>query len=211
MHTQLVPKCPIVADIGILVDSSGSLGSEFYKEKAFIKSLAKELTISSDGVNIGVVTFSYWARLTIKLSQYKDTQSFIEAADRIPFMNSQTYIDRALIWARNYLFTEANGDRKDAPNILILLTDGKQTQSRWATSPVEKAELLRRDGVTIFSVGIGQGVDEVQLASIAGKLENLFLATSFDNLLSGPFLKQLLSKTCASAAGKRSFCFILSM
>ena len=158
--------------------------------------------MSSDGVNIGVVTFSYYARLTIKLSDYKDTDSFIQGTKNIPLMNSQTYIDRALIWARTRLFTERNGDRKDVPNILILLTDGKQTQSVYATSPIVQADLLRKNGVTILTIGIGRFVNEIELARIAGGPENLILASSFDELLSGPTLKNLLGKTCESAPGK---------
>ena len=86
------------------MDSSGSLRREFHKEVQFVKDLAKKLTISEDGVNIGVVTFSYYAKLTIKLSENKDTTSFVRAANDIPLMGSQTYIDRALILAHTQHF-----------------------------------------------------------------------------------------------------------
>lgn len=205
LHAQTTKKCQIVADIGIAVDSSGSLKNEFDKEKKFVKDLARSLTVSSDGVNIGIITFSYYALLTTKLSDHKDTESFVKQVDKIPFMNSQTYIDRALDSARSQLFTEKNGDRKDVPNIFILLTDGKQTRGTYATSPSVRADLLRKDGVTIIVIGIGPSVDEIELADIAGKLDNLILASSFDDLLSGPILAKLLQKTCSSAAGMLSF------
>ena len=195
-------KCRIVADIGILVDSSGSLGNEFSKEVQFVKQIAKSLTVSSDGVNIGIVTFSYYAFLTIKLSDYKDTDSFIEGTKKIPFRRSQTYIDRALYLARTSLFTEQNGDRKDVPNIVILLTDGKQTESPLATSPFLQADLLRKNGATVLVIGIGRYVNEIELARIAGKPENFIAASSFDELISGQILNQLLGKACAAAPGK---------
>ena len=195
-------KCRIVADIGILVDSSGSLENEFPKEIQFVKQIVKSLTVSSDGVNIGVVTFSYYALLTIKLSDYKDTDSFIEGTKKIPFRRSQTYIDRALYLARTGLFTEQNGDRKDVPNIVILLTDGKQTESAHSTSPFLQADRLRKDGATILVVGIGRHVSEIELARIAGKPENFITASSFDELISGQVLNQLLGKVCAAAPGK---------
>lgn len=207
-RAQTESRCRVVADIGILVDSSGSLRNEFHKEIAFVKDIARSLTVSRDGVNIGIVTFSYYAQLTIKLSDYKDTVSFIKGTEKIPLMNSQTFIDRALLWSRTRLFTEKNGDRKDVPNILILLTDGKQTQSVYATSPLVQADLLRKEGVTILAIGIGRFVDQIELARIAGQPENLILASSFDELLSGSVLKKLLGKTCASAIGK-SFLFLV--
>ena len=135
LNVKAESDCRIAADIGILVDSSGSLGSEFSKEIEFVRQIAKALTVSSDGVKIGIVTFSYYAFLTIKLSEYNETDSFIEGTKKIPFRRSQTYIDRALYLARTGLFVKENGDRKDIPNIVILLTDGQQTVSSHATSP----------------------------------------------------------------------------
>lgn len=167
-----------------------------------MKDLARTLTVSNDGVNIGVVTFSYYARLTIRLSDYKDTQSFLQGTNRIQHMNSQTFIDRALLVARTLLFTEENGDRKDAPNILILLTDGKQTKSVFARSPLAEADLLRKSGVTILAVGIGTSVDEIELAAIGGSPDNLILSTSFDELLAGPALSTIMNIVCTSAASK---------
>ncbi len=200
---QQQKKCEIIADIGILVDSSGSLRYEFHKEKQFVKDLAKALTVSKNGVNIGVVTFSYFAELSIKLSDNQDTDSFVKATDeKVILMKSQTYIDRGLHKVNTELFTEANGDRKNAPNFLLLLTDGKQTRSIYSTPPELKAEALRNRNVTIIAVGIGKGVDALELATFTGTLENVFLPQSFDELLTGGFLEKIVSKTCASAAGK---------
>ena len=53
---------------------------------------------------------------------------FDEAVDKIPLMGSTTRIDRALRMTQNEMFTTANGGRAGVPNILILLTDGTQTQ-----------------------------------------------------------------------------------
>ncbi len=157
---------------------------------------------------MGVVTFSYFSQLSIKLSDYSDTKSFSDAVEtKVPLMGSQTYIDRGLITVNNELFTAANGDRKNAPNFLILLTDGKQTESYYSTNPDTHAALLRKRGVTIFAIGIGRRVDSLQLAQIAGSLDNVFTTQSFDELLQGGFTDKIISKTCAKAVGKREFSF----
>lgn len=202
---QRKDDCQIIADIGIVVDSSGSLRREFHKEVQFVKDLAKKLTVSEDGVNIGVVTFSYYAQLTIKLSANKDTESFVRAAGTIPLMKSQTYIDRALRVSHTELFTEANGDRKDAPNILIVLTDGKQTKSQYSTPPEKQADILRKNGVEIIAVGIGRRVDGLELATLTGKPENVLLPKSFDELLTGAFLEKIVKRACAKAVGECVF------
>ena len=175
---------------------------EFGKEKRFVQDVANALTVSKGGVNIGIVTFSYHAELTIKLSEHSDTRSFVDAANYIPLMGSQTYIDRGLHVVNTELFNKANGDREDAPNFLILLTDGKQTLSTFSTPPQIKAEALRRRGVTIFAIGIGRNVDALELATLTGSLDNVFLTRSFDELLSGGFLEKIVSKTCETAVGK---------
>eukprot|EP00794_Sanderia_malayensis_P005383 gene5383-6056_t len=192
--------CKIVADIGILVDSSGSLKNEFHKEKQFVKDIAKALTISKSGVNIGVVTFSYYAELSIKLSDNTDTQSFVKDVDeKVRLLDHQTYIDRGLHTVNMELFTEANGDRKDAPNFLFLLTDGRQEKNIYSTPPELQAEALRNRGVTIIAIGIGSKVDALELATFAGSLDNVLLPNSFDDLLIGGFLQKIVSKTCAEA------------
>ena len=53
---------------------------------------------------------------------------FGEAVDKIPLMGSTTRIDRALRMTQNEMFSSANGGRDGVPKILILLTDGTQTQ-----------------------------------------------------------------------------------
>ena len=205
-YTKDIKRCEIVADIGIIVDSSGSLRKEFHKEINFVRELAKDFTVTAGGVNLGVVTFSYYAKLTIKLSDNSDTASFLEATKKIPLMRSQTYIDRALQVADAELFNEENGDRRDVPNFIVLLTDGKQTKSVFATSPSFQAAKLRDRGVTIFAIGIGRSVDEIELASIAGSPENMLLADSFEELLRGDFRQRLVSKTCRLAASTLMHC-----
>ena len=206
--TQLVTDCKAVADIAVLVDSSASLRNEFHKEVKFVKSLADQLRISKDGVRMGVVTFSYYAELTIKLSDHTNPESFKRAANKIPLMKSQTYIDRGLIVTRKELFTEENGDRKDVPNVVILLTDGVQTISRYSVPAETIADALRRDGVTVLGIGIGSEVDPKELQRIVGDSENLYLSSDFNQLISDDFISKLVAKACKVSKGETDNLFL---
>ena len=56
-----LPKCRTRADIGFILDSSGSLRHEYHKEKEFLKNIAKVFGVSEFGSRASVITFSYFA------------------------------------------------------------------------------------------------------------------------------------------------------
>ena len=65
---------------------------------------------------------------SIQLKDHDNVDSFNKAVDAIPLMGSTTRIDRALRLTQKDMFKIEAGARPTAPKILILLTDGSQTQ-----------------------------------------------------------------------------------
>ena len=51
----------------------------------------------------------------------------MSAIDRIPYTRGKTNIADALAAARDTMFTDANGDREDNTNVILLITDGQAT------------------------------------------------------------------------------------
>lgn len=183
-------------DIGFILDSSGSLRNQYPQIKGFIQDFANNLDISKDGVHVGVVTFSFYATLSIKFSDYFDKTSFKNAVGNIPLMGSTTRIDKALKVSNDELFSVSNGARKDVPKILILLTDGSQTQDRDAVDPGKVAKTLRENDISIVTIGIGQGVNVDELEHIAGDKSRVYQADDFDKLIEGGFINNILQKSC---------------
>ena len=72
-------------------------------------------------------------------------------------MGYTTRIDRALRQAQKEFFTAANGGRKNIPKIIILLTDGTQSEDDDAEDPAKIAKELRGAGMSTIVVGIGSG------------------------------------------------------
>ena len=62
------------------------------------------------------------------MKDHTDITSFSAAVDAIPLMGSTTRIDRALRLTQKELFAKQFGAREKNENVLILLTDGSQTQ-----------------------------------------------------------------------------------
>ena len=55
------------------------------------------------------------------------------------------------------MFTAQNGARVQTPKILVLLTDGSQTNDKDAEDPSMIAEEMRSHGIALLVVGIGSG------------------------------------------------------
>ncbi len=189
-----------MASVGFILDSSGSLKSQYGKEKQFIKSLAESFTIHETGSRAGVVTFSHEAELSIRLTDHKNTKDFQNAVDNIGFFGYTTRIDKALLLAKKKLMSEA---RADLPKILILLTDGVQTAARDAIDPASIAEKIRELGIKLIVIGIGRGVNKKELTNIAGSQDDVFIADDFDQLQSAAFLSKISTKACIK--GKNNF------
>ena len=197
-------KCKNVANVGFIVDSSGSLRREYDKEKEFVKKLAASFDISEAGSRAGLVTFSYNAELSISMNQYKNVEDFNKAVDRIPLMGYTTRIDKALRLAKQSLMV---GARQDAPRIVFLLTDGTQTKDADAVDPSKLAAELRGEGIKLVVIGIGRGIDKDELKKIAGGVDSsLFFADTFDELRSSAFVQDVGRKGCAKGEYQLCFC-----
>ena len=105
--------------------------------------------------------------------------------------------------------SKANGDRPKVANILIVITDGQSVDRQAA---LQQATKLHNLGVNVLAVGVGDCVDQVELAGIASSLQNVYIVSSFDALTT---LQDSLQRTaCAATAlppGEwcQSFCSLL--
>ena len=71
----------------------------------------------------------------------------------------------ALDMCRDLIFTNSNGDRADATNVVVLLTDGCSTVDNELTQPA--AQSLKDAGVIFFAVAIGDVVDLAEMELLA--------------------------------------------
>ena len=62
-------------------------------------------------------------------------------------MRDYTRIDKALRLAQKVFFTTANGGRKNAAKIIIILTDGLQKQRKSTEDPSAVANDIRNTGI----------------------------------------------------------------
>ena len=182
-------SCQAVVDIGFILESTDSVKAEHRKAKEFLKFFAASFGISSKGTRAGVVTFSYFGELSIKLSDHSDISSFNLAVDNIKLMGSTARIDKALCLAQRKLFRLANGGRLGVPKLLILLTYSSPVQNARVG---EIADELRADGINILVVGIGRYMNATELLQIADSQQNVYIT---NNLYASNFVSSTKKDT----------------
>ena len=87
----------------------------------------------------------------------------------------------ALEYLRTTMFTSANGDRSNVPNIGVVLSDGVSNDASYTATQAANA---RNAGITLFSIGIGSGIPMSELNEIATDpdSDHVFAVSSFSAL-----------------------------
>lgn len=135
--------------------------------KLFVAMLVANVSVGDKAAKIGLVTFDNYNRIVTEfdLNQHNSPGNVIKAVGNIIYTGGSTYLFRALKFVFENSFSFSNmfqPGRDDAKKVLVILTDGKATDS-----PNGYSEMLRNNNVTIICVGVANA-DEVQLANIAG-------------------------------------------
>ncbi|XP_052073225.1 collagen alpha-1(XX) chain-like, partial [Mytilus californianus] len=178
--TRPALDCHDKADLVFLLDASGSVGiNNFNKEKNFISNSLSRFVIGPNDTQVSVVTFSNQPVSQFNLSEYQDRESIVNETNSIAYQAGGTYTSSALAFTRDYSFTAASGDRPDAKNFLIVITDGKATDP---SQTLVEAAKLKQDQIVIIGVGIGSGVDTTELSAIASGSQYVLHVDDFNSL-----------------------------
>ncbi|KAK2188838.1 hypothetical protein NP493_122g05011 [Ridgeia piscesae] len=192
-------------DLAFLIDSSAAVGRKNWQKMIkFVKILSSKLTVSPDRARVAVVSFSTEATLHFKLDSHVTLKSMEAAIDRIRWEGRWTNTADALRVTKDEVFKTEHGDRSNAPNVAVLISNGRSNLYLWDTVPVAKS--LRKAGINIFVIGIGSQIDKTEMKGIAGSRDHLKLVWNFGILLKKQTLKSLYSKICSltSTSGMRT-------
>ena len=144
------------------------------------------------------IRFSDNAEVEFNLKHFSERKIIIRAIRRIPYRRGTTNTADAIRLARTEVFNGANGDRANAPNLMIVLTDGSSNDN---VATLKEAELARSEGTHIISVGIGDWLNKIELESLASypAAVNVIFAADYDTL--NTLLKPLRDAICAGNTG----------
>lgn len=142
--------------------------------------------IGPNNVRMASVTFSSTVHDTFNFVSHNSAYSLIRRIQSIPYDSGGTDTEYALKYARETSFGYA---RSGVSKIAVIITDG-QSDSKPGT--LNEASKLRNSGVTIFSVGVGDGVDRSELKGMASRSSYVFDVATFNALDS---IRERLTKT----------------
>ncbi|XP_078360599.1 uncharacterized protein LOC144644910 [Oculina patagonica] len=181
-----VQKCPIPPsaacpmDVAFIVDSSGSLESEFNDAKEVVKKLVMTLDKAPGKNRAAMVLFGSSASQVAQFGQYETVDKFQDAVQQLPKMGGRTRIDKALKIAVDQVLPAA---RQGVYKIDIILTDG--VQSSGARGLKQTSKPLRDAGVRVLAVGIGTGMDKRRLRLMTDRDEDVVDAKNIQGRLQG--------------------------
>ncbi|KAL6081557.1 hypothetical protein STEG23_000578, partial [Scotinomys teguina] len=162
----IVEACqgPSMADVVFLLDMAINGSQENLDHlKAFLEESVSALDIKENCMRVGLVAYSNETRVISSLSTgINKTEVLQHIQDLSPHVG-QAYTGAALRKTRKEVFSAQRGSRKNqgVPQIAVLVTH------RASEDNVTKAAVnLRREGVTIFTMGI-EGASPDQLEKIA--------------------------------------------
>lgn len=164
-----------------LLDQSGSIGqvnrNDYMTMKNFTINLVNSFNVAKDFVRVGLAQFSDSFQHEFFLDQFYTSAGIDSHIGGLVQAGGGTKIGLALESIRKY-FTGAHGGRK-AEGIsqnLVLITDGDSQDD-----VEEAAYILRKMGVEVFAIGIGD-VHDLELLQITGTPKRLFTVENFDSL-----------------------------
>ena len=190
-------------DIAFILDSSGSVGkSNWQTILDFVKDVSRTFHISSDHVQVGIVSFGNDATLHVQLNDFDNINDLTAAIDRIPWKDQWTNTSGGIWVTRTRLFSPINGDRPDAPNYGILVTDGESNKDPRLTLP--EADTALREGIRLMVVGIGSNVNQIELKGIAvgsgqsrvSNIQHLLLVKDFQEFSSSSTVMKIIRFLC---------------
>lgn len=151
----------------------------FDKQLDFVARVANDFPIGTKDVQIGLVTYSDNPNLEFYLNRYTTKSSLLAAIQKVPYSSGTTRTDLAIKYVRDNMFTTSHGDRPDAKNYVIVLTDGASTSPN---QTIHQATLLKQQNIDVLAVGIGSSVNKNELDSMASDMKHVFTVASFDAL-----------------------------
>ncbi|MDX2137194.1 MAG: M12 family metallopeptidase [Chloroflexota bacterium] len=180
-----LPTCQGAIDIVQLFDGSGSIsGAEFNQMRDFGVRLAQSLVVSSQDARFAVAQFSSGAGIELALSD--DGTAVRNKITTMLQYDGSTNMASGITVSQTHL--DALG-RVGVPYVIVLLTDGVPDNQSAARSAAENA---RNAGTRLFTVGIGNGIDEPFLRSIS---DQYFPSADFAGL--STVINEVIGSACA--------------
>uniref|UniRef100_A0A8C8F328 Collagen alpha-1(XII) chain n=1 Tax=Oncorhynchus tshawytscha TaxID=74940 RepID=A0A8C8F328_ONCTS len=167
----------VQADVVLLVDGSYSIGLQnFAKVRAFLEVLVNSFNVGLDKIRLSLVQYSRDPHTEFALNTYNDIASVVKAVRTFPYRGGSTNTGKAMNYVREKIFISTRGARTSVPRVMVLITDGKSSDSF-----KDAATNLRNIDVEIFAVGVKDAVrSELEAIANAPAATHVYTVEDFD-------------------------------
>lgn len=209
------------ADILVLLDGSGSVGPiGFQRALEFVNKLVDAFSIGPTATQMALVLFPGYSGAVSNIfnfnthstgypgavstifnfNTHSTAYALKNAVSSTGFPSGGENIPAALNHAETMFRNSSYGHRPSAKSIVILMTDGGTPD---ITPSVNAANSLKSRGVTVYTAGVGDGVQEDELRQVASNPGYYFNARNYSALenIRGP----LTDSACTDM--ERCVCF----
>ena len=205
--------CRGKADIAFVVDGSSSIRlsnkpgvDNWLLLKDFIINMVNLIPIGRDESHVCVVSFSNNAKVEFDLEAHFTKAALIDAIRNIEYQDGWTNTSAGIYEMINNCFDPTHqgqrGDRTDAVNIGVVITDGASNYNKSYTIP--NADKAKQNGIHMLAVGITQAVNVQELRGISSNgIEGDTLFTSPDFKVAADIIDNIIKEACTKAGRPR--------
>ena len=171
----------LLLDLVFALDGSESLAKKgFDKLKDLVKDMIKNYNISQPETHVGLMEFSSKTKVILPLNKTFDSDVIRNEVDRIvPSGGKGTVTDDVLRKAADEVFAVKSGGRPGASKVLIIVTDGKSSGEE---PPKRAVKPVKKKGVRVYVVNIGEDTDKDELNDIAPTDKNIYPVKTPDEI-----------------------------
>lgn len=169
-----------------LLDASDSIGAndaDTYKWnliKNFASDVTQRLDVSEFDVHVAAAKFSTDGEYEFILNRYYRAGDAAGVIRRMTLLSDTSNVAAGIREVDNRIWGRG-GDRDEAPNILVIVSDGVFNDLTTATAAANAA---KNRGVIIIPVGAGGDSDRNSLEALASDPREIIMVSEFDRLSS---------------------------
>jgi len=157
-------RCPLQADVALVLDLSGSIEEVYNMTVAFAKAFVLGIPVGTGQTKAAVVYFSDTPTILFDFNMYTTSAQIRQALSFAPALGT-TNTQAAITLTTQTVFTSVHGDRAGVKNIMCIVTDGNSNVQQSNTIPAAKA--AQQAGIEVYTVGVGPEVNPPEIDGMA--------------------------------------------
>lgn len=169
--------CSEVADVMFVIDGSENVSTvDFLHEVTFVASIPTQYNVSPNHVRFGVILYGSQVTSKISIVPNIENNQFVNEVTQLKQGGGQPLLFRALTEVRK----EFSKNFRDGSKQIAIVIISDKLHNRHAV--MREVGYLRKAGVTVLPVGVGQGVQESDLRDLLTFANPIHRINNFSDL-----------------------------